>query len=285
MPTRAHTTRRAVIARMLVTAAVATAALAGCASDRPVVAAAATAPVAPPVGATGPSRAMGEGSAWTYVLSDTAGTPLEVGVRMTGAALRGLPSQLAGTHAAPVVLDFPAGSATGVLNHVELYWEPTGHEPAGIWDKPHFDYHFFLTDVASSEAIDPSAANFEVRAANLPDTKYLPADFTAPPGPAASNTIPMMGLHWFDKTVTRIPGSYRFTQEVLEGSWDGEVTFIEPMITRDWLLTHPSLEQQLKLPAAYQRSGLYPTTYSVRYDRERDEYTVALGGFTQRTAS
>jgi hypothetical protein len=235
--------------------------------------------------ATGASQPIGEGSVWTYVVSDGAGKPVEVGVRIPGAALNGLSADTGGHPPTPMVLAFPGGAATGVINHVEFYWQPSGHEPPGAWDKPHFDFHFFLADASAARAIDPNLPDFATKAARVLDPKYVPVDFVAPPGDPVKNTIPGMGLHFFDRTQPPIPGRYVFTQTMIHGSYDGQDLFIEPMITRDWLLTHPSLDEPLKQPQAYQRSGLYPTTYSVHYDAAKDEYSVALGGFTERQAS
>ena len=242
---------------------------------------------AAPTGApmAGPSQALGQGSVWAYVVPDAAGTPLEVGVRLIGAALTGLPTAPPDGHPMPVVLTFPSGANAGVLDHVEFYWNPVGHEPAGVWDKPHFDYHFFMVDQASARAVDPANPDFPTKAAKIPDAKYIPTDFVAPPGTAVANTVPGMGLHWLDQTEPPIPGQYQFTETMINGSYDGTRTFIEPMITRDWLLTHPTLDEQLKQPQAYQKAGLWPTTYTVRYDAAKDEYAVALGGFTDRQAS
>jgi len=54
------------------------------------------------------------------------------------------------------------------------------------------------------------------------------------------------------------------------------------MITRAYLLTKPNVTEPLKLPARYLRPGYYPTQYSVKYDAEKKEYTVALEGMTLR---
>jgi Domain of unknown function (DUF5602) len=275
-----------------VAASVTVSLLAGCADGPSTASAAIAAPTASATaapsgltGATGPSKSMGDGSVWTYVVNDASGKPAEVGVRLTGAALRGLRMDMPEGHPVPVVLEFPAGVGTGVLNHVEFYWNPMGHEPPGVWDAPHFDVHFFLADEATALEVNPGQDDFATKAAKLPDVKYMPTDFAPPPGNAVSNTVPLMGLHWSDKTLGHVPNEYNFTQEIIRGSWNGNVVFIEPMITREWLLSHTALDQQLKEPSAYQRSGLYPTTYTVHYDPTRDEYSVALGGFAQRGAS
>ena len=270
---------------MLAAAAVALTFLAACSDDDDAAEAVAPAAAASENSADGPSQSVGDGKAWTYVITDATGKPTEAGVRISGAALQGLPTESHGEHPMPMVLTFPSGSATGVLNHVEFYWNPQGHEPPGVWDKPHFDYHFFLTDAASAAAIVPTATDFATKAARIPDAKYIPADFVAPPGKAVDNTVPGMGLHWLDSTEPPVPGKYVFTETLINGTYDGMNTFIEPMITRDWLLTKPTLDEQLKLPQAFQTSGLWPTTYTVRYDAAKDEYSVALGKFVERTAS
>jgi hypothetical protein len=94
-----------------------------------------------------------------------------------------------------------------------------------------------------------------------------------------------MGLHWLDTTDGFEPGKYNFTQTVINGSWDGKYTFIEPMMTREWMLTKQAIQEDIKQPQAYQRTGYFSTTYSVRYDDEAKEYLISLGGMTMCHAS
>jgi hypothetical protein len=94
-----------------------------------------------------------------------------------------------------------------------------------------------------------------------------------------------MGLHWVDTTDGLVPGKYDFTQILINGSWDGTYTFIEPMMKREWMLTKQTVQKNIKQPQAYQRSGCFPTTYSVRYDDQAKEYSISLGGMTMRHAS
>ncbi|MFC7448449.1 DUF5602 domain-containing protein [Rhodococcus daqingensis] len=232
----------------------------------------------------GPSHDLGRGTSKTYVNLDTDGNPTEVGLRISESALDGLPS---GPDARPqmLMLDLPDEASDTVFESVMLDWNPNGHEPQILWGKPHFDMHFYLTDMAEVHAIDPADPDFAAKAARLPDPKYIPRDYVTPPGPPAANAVPAMGLHWNDATDGLIPGSFDFTEVLLNGSWDGQFTFIEPMMTREWLLTRPTLREDLKLPQAYPKSGYSPTTYNVRFDDEAGEYVVALGGLTMREQS
>ena len=82
-----------------------------------------------------------------------------------------------------------------------------------------------------------------------------------------------------------IPGVYDFTQTFINGSWDGNYTFMEPMMTREWLLTKPMIREDIKQPLAYQHTAYYPTVYSVRFDDAADEYDIALEQMMMRKQS
>jgi hypothetical protein len=60
------------------------------------------------------------------------------------------------------------------------------------------------------------------------------------------------------------------------------VNFVEPMVTKAFLETKPNITIPLKQPAAFPKRGYYPTSYSMKYDATRQEYTVSLDGLTLR---
>ena len=63
-----------------------------------------------------------------------------------------------------------------------------------------------------------------------------------------------MGVHWFDVSDTSlVPGANDFQHILLNGSWDGRHTFYEPMITTEFLMSGPDVEQPLKQPQAFRR--------------------------------
>jgi len=232
----------------------------------------------------GAPRGIGSGTVKTFLTLDPSGKPAEVGVVMSAAALDGLPAE----DAVPpemVMLDFPPDAGATVFDHVMLNWNSHGHKPVELFGKPHFDIHFYLADAASVMAINPTSADFTAKAAHLPEARYMPRDYAAEPGLPLANTVPAMGLHWVDTTARLVPGSYDFTQIFINGSWDGRYTFMEPMLTRDWLLTRPTIREDVKQPGAYQRDGYYPTVYSVRFDAAAQQYWISLGGLEMRHAT
>ncbi len=230
----------------------------------------------------GPSQGLGNGNARTYVTLDGDGRPTEVGVRLSSTALEGLPQS--GTM---LMLDLPDQAATTAFDHVMLNWNPQGHDPVELFGKPHFDVHFDMVDMATMHAIDPNDPDYAVKAEHLPEAKYVPQDYAvAPDVPVAAQAVPGMGVHWFDASdASLVPGTYDFQHILLNGSWDGRHTFYEPMVTTEFLMSGPDMEQPLKQPQAFQKTAYYPTTYAIDVDEQTGDHVVSLGGMTARTAS
>jgi hypothetical protein len=255
-------------------------------SDTAAAAGASPSATAVPAGAgdtvVGPSQQLGNGDARTYVTLDGDGRPTEVGVRLSSTALEGLPET-----GRMLMLDLPDQAATTAFDHVMLNWNPQGHDPVELFGKPHFDFHFDMVDMATMHGITPDDPAYAAKAEHLPEARYMPADYAvAPDVPVAAQAVPGMGVHWFDASdPSLVPGSYDFRYIVLNGSWDGRPTFEEPMITREFLMSGPDVEQPLKQPQAFQKTAYYPTTYAIDVDEQTGDYVVSLAGMTARTAS
>lgn len=240
----------------------------------------------------GSEHELGNGTARTYVVVGEDGKPSEIGLRFTAAALEGLSDHdayadaMAGKGPFPKseVYELPSQAGESAYEFVTIDWAPHGHPPVGTFDKPHFDVHFYVYEPQAVEAIEPTAADYTSRATTLPDGKYIPRDYV-PAGDPATETVPYMGLHWVDSSLPFNPDSFEFTQVLINGSWDGRYYFVEPMLTRDWLLSKPQFASEMKQAEAVQKSGYYASGYAVRYDDTAQEYSVVLTGLTARTAS
>jgi len=227
----------------------------------------------------GPAHPVGAGSARTYVTVDADGTPAAIGVRLDAAALDGLPEAVLPITEA-YLLDLPEEADATAFDHVTVDWNSRGHNPEHGFDVPHFDVHFYLLDRTTVESIHPFAPGYLEAASHLPAPRYLPEGY-APSGEPVTSTVAGMGLHWLDTAETE----HHLTETVVYGTWDGQQAFVEPMMSRDWLASRPTLREPLPRPEAYQRAGLHPTTYSVRWDEPTQTYTIELGGLTMREAS
>jgi hypothetical protein len=220
---------------------------------------------------------IGKGTARAYITVDK-GVP-EIGVALSEGALQGLPSMHSpggsndGGHMTfESVLDLPSRNPTP-FRHVLLNWNPGGHEPPGIYDKPHFDFHFYRIPSKQRLAIDPADPEYQQKAERKPDAQWIPARYILPtPLP-----FPRMGVHWVDTTSAELKGE-KFTRTLIYGSWDGEMIFVEPMITKEYLETKPQFGATLPAPPRGRVDGFYPEGYSVRWDAAKKEYRIALTG-------
>ena len=232
----------------------------------------------------GPPLKVGNGMARAYVVLNAKDdqAPAELGIALDEKALDGLPDN--GMMYA-FDLQLPE-QAPAPYRFAELDWNPHGHVPPGVYTVPHFDFHFYMIPKPARDAIDPSDPNFAAEANNLPTGDLVPP-FYVVPGPPAAVAVPHMGVHWSDVRSPELQGllghpeNYQpFTKTFIYGSWNGAFTFLEPMVTREYLLSHPDALSPISVPTRYAQSGWYPTSYRVTYDAQAKEYRVALSGMT-----
>ena len=220
----------------------------------------------------GPSAVLGNGTVKAYVKLDDAGNPTAVGVRMSETALNGLP----GDPASPsneIVLAFPSQGSATPFTHVLLHWNPMGHPPDPIYTVPHFDVHFYMISNDERMTISPT---------DTVKGRKIPAATLVPPGYFNGvDIVPMMGVHWIDAASPELNGA-PFTRTMIYGFWDGRQAFLEPMVTKGFMEAKTGSVDDIKQPAAFSKSGYYPTKYSVSWDATAKEYTIAVKEFVKR---
>ncbi len=216
----------------------------------------------------GPQVHMGDGKARTFISIDRSGKPLEMGFEMTEGAMYGLPEDEHDFEAATFVLPLhqKAQQATA-FDHLVVNWNVHGHEPPGVFDIPHFDFHFYMITMAEQMAIPPYEVNptgFD----NLPPPSYWPATYVPIPG-----GVPQMGKHWISTSFAP-----PFTKTMIYGSYDGRFTFIEPMVTRAFILQgNPFSQNFSQMQVFVPVNKWYPQTYNI-YDADGKHY-VSLSNF------
>jgi hypothetical protein len=217
----------------------------------------------------GPEVVVGNGKAKSFIKLDDEGLPTEVGFTFTEGALQNLPHEEAETFH---LLPLPEEKSLTPFDHISFDWAPHGHEPATIYDTPHFDVHFYYVSESFRSEIVPGP-----EMEKLPEAKFLPANYIATPGEG----VPGMGKHWVDATSPELHRS-PFTHTFIHGSYNGEVIFQEPMITHNFLLSKPNITVDIKQPEAVKKSSNYPTKYTVKFNEERKEFTIALIDFVAK---
>lgn len=221
----------------------------------------------------GESKPLGNGAIRSWVTLDRNGHPAAIGVTFSEAALSGLPAGEAG---AEYLLSLPPQAQATAFDHIGVDWNAHGHPPAGIYNVPHFDVHFYTISPQERDRITAQGDDL-LKSNRKPAAEYMPSGYVMVPDSA----VPRMGSHLANPQSGELHGQ-PFTRTFLYGSYDGRVIFYEPMIARSFLESKQNVTEFIKLPARYSKPGHYPTQYSVRYDPQSKEYTVSLEGMTLR---
>lgn len=225
----------------------------------------------------GPRQNFQHGKSWTVLQTDKNGHPSKLAIVIDAAALASLdPGTGESHHSDELSLKFHPKASLTPFTHALLEWNPHGHEPAGIYDKPHFDFHFYIQSEADRVAIPPYELDSS-KFLQFPAAVYLPATYFPVPG-----GVPEMGTHWADAASPELNGQ-GFTQTFLFGTYGGKVTFYEPMITKAFIDANTTFRRPIPQPAKVQQSGYYPTTMELK--KENGMLSVILEGFVYRKAS
>ena len=201
------------------------------------------------------SQALGNGKVFTWLRVDANQNPTTIGVTLTKGALENL------SHGAftELLLPFTVTASSKIpFNHVFLSFSHSGHEPPGIYDVAHFDMHFVMQSLSERQAIPmylpATAAKFD----NLPSDGIIPKPyFRLPAG------VPGMGVHWANPTSPELNGA-KFTETFILGSYDGKLTFYEPMISLDLLNSKPNITKSAPIPTKFNAAGYFPMKYSIK---------------------
>lgn len=209
---------------------------------------------------------VGNGLARTYIKLDCDGKTTAIGIGMQGAALDGLPSQM---HMYDYILPMPEYYKLSPFEHVMVNWNPHGHDPVEIYGAPHFDFHFYT--ISNDDRMKITCmGDDEAVCLKDPGSDYEPQYFA--PTPAG---VPQMGWHWIDTRSGEFHGQ-PFTATMIYGFYDGKIAFVEPMITRDFMLSKTPAGTDFPTPAKVHKTGSYPTHYDLTYDSVQDMYFIEM---------
>lgn len=207
---------------------------------------------------------VGEGYARTFIRLDKSG-PKEIGIALSQGALRGLPHELQ-----EFILPLPKTAHIRPYKHVTLDWNPHGHEPDTIYTRPHFDMHFYFISNEFRQKITCMGED-EIPCLKQPAPKYIPSQYA--PTPAG---VPKMGWHWVDLLAPEFNGGI-FTRTFIYGYYMGNIIFVEPMVTLEYLETRQTSVKSVRRPARYPyQGGHFPYQYKVYYDQQLKLHKILL---------
>ncbi len=226
----------------------------------------------------GPIVKMGNGEVRSVFTLSPTGVPLKLSIEMNDAALTGLTADPADFANSTFVLSIPQKAKDlTAFNHLVVDWNPKGHPPFDIYGIPHFDFHFYRISLAQQDAIPPYDATTAALFDKAPPTGFIPGTFIATPG-----GVPQMGKHWVDTKAPEYNGG-TFTKTFIYGTYDGAVTFYEPMITYDYISGGTESSTAFDQPKYFAPDQkYYPTKYETTRDVKNHTHTVSLSDFVWR---
>lgn len=215
----------------------------------------------------GESISLGSGTVKSFYRIDDAGNPEEIGIAISEAALNGLPHT-----STENVIPLPAEAQVKTpFKFVLLNYNHQGHEPAHVYDLPHFDVHYYMTSNEDRLKINSSDKGVEAP----------PADGYLPMPSVPTGVISQMGNHWIDVTSPELNGG-KFTNTFIYGTAYGKVIFYEPMITPEYIKASVHNHSAIKQPQKYDRTGYLPSEYCVKYNATAKQYEVTLETFLMK---
>ncbi|PNW83128.1 hypothetical protein CHLRE_06g307750v5 [Chlamydomonas reinhardtii] len=128
-----------------------------------------------------------------------------------------------------------------------LYWgfNWNGHPPPGIYDNPHFDFHFMMKPYdywwneynpsAHGECGGLSNATFNKVFKPVPASCW-PGDVQ---GPITNlgDAVWAMGSHLYDLSGEEFKQQKQFNFTQIYGQWDGSIAYLEPMVSQQMMLS------------------------------------------------
>jgi hypothetical protein len=78
--------------------------------------------------------------------------------------------------------------------------------------------------------------------AKLPEPEFIPTDYI--PESNAPMVVPNLGSHWVDPTSSEWSGG-DFTETFIYGYYQGEMYFVEPMITLAYFQSNPDMTKTI----------------------------------------
>lgn len=216
----------------------------------------------------GPARKIGNGKASSFIKLDSAGNPLAMGFVFGDKCLTGLPPGKFDT-ATSVGMQMPSENPTG-FNHLEMDWNPQGHDPKPIYGVPHFDFHFYLADDQMLNSVMGGPDKVSV------DKKYIAPDYIS-----GVMAVPHMGTHWIDSKSPELHGK-PFTATYIYGYYHGDMKFVEPMMTLSLLKNEKPFHLSIKQPKAFQHHAWYPRQMRLEYNSKSQNYFLTLYDLVKR---
>lgn len=189
----------------------------------------------------------------------------QIGVAMSNSLVTALHEH----EAREFILPLPSTHAIRPFNHVVINWVRDGHTPNEIYGAPHFDIHFYFIPESIRQKMTCTGSDAAI-CHKQPALNMIPPFYVSTP-----QGEPKMGWHWVDPRSPEFNGQ-PFTATLIYGFYNGKINFIEPMVTRDFLLSKQSFVSSVSVPEFYSKNRIFPRSYSVSFNEKDQMHYIVL---------
>lgn len=207
----------------------------------------------------GQTAAVGNGVVQPFVTIGNDGLPSNYGATFTAGTLSGLPPE-------DFIwdMDFPPEAAATPMRFFSLHLSAHGHVPVGVFDRPHFDCHFYFISRAERDGISSSDNT-------IPRSDLIPLGYA----PAPDGTADAEGWHWVLVSAPELNG-VRTTRSLIYMFGFGRLISIEPLLMLEFLGSRPTITDPVVVPDKVSVPGYYPSRYTVATDATTGDFTVTF---------
>ncbi len=178
-----------------------------------------------------------------------------------------------------LTLDMPRNvSKLAGIKKLDFSWLPYGHAPKGIWDKPQFDIHFpFVRPLGGN--------NSELFYSPKTSPDQLPDGFIVLPKSGFEwNTSALKGhSHAADPGTSPEFKGGKFEGNFLYLTYNGKAIGYEAYVSKSLLDNKGSFSKSLGTPESSYGSSIAPSSLSISYNKENNEFKVTLSDYKKVT--
>lgn len=159
--------------------------------------------------------------------------------------------------------------------HFRFYYLPDGHGPPGL-DIPQFKLRAYLIDEQKRE--DLKDADEQTRIVT-PNDQLLPEGFEL----LNRGDLPPVGSQWVNPNLNDLEGNFQYAYAW--GFNDGELIYLETMLSLEVLTQRPDAVLEVAQPNAVQREGYYPFLSYISFSNGTNQFFMGMQEFGFRTSN
>ncbi len=210
----------------------------------------------------GESFVIGNGQARSFVKVDKNQNLVSLGVGISETALDKL--QVTEQHSFSFLIDMPEIGGSSPVDHIALDW--MYNEQYSEQAKPtHLGVQFYTIMLAERLSI---VANEEERPEVY--SEFIPKNFVP-----FTETKEGSGTYWMEESILKTDET-DYNHSVIFRSHNGELTFVEPAISIDFLRSKKSIHSSVSSSVEFGKTEFSYEKYVVYFDEQTREYVVSI---------